>query len=111
MSRQQLIEPLPEFRVLQFCELRPLFCVASHWPSISACLEIPLPTYTLSVKTSTRVGRLRADSPSMTARSSMRLLVVSHSAPDGCQFLAGGRVNHRTPTPPGPGLPLQAPSV
>src|SRR4029079_12312981 len=37
--------------------------------------ESPLRTYSLSVSSSTKQGRLSADSPSITARSSMRLLV------------------------------------
>jgi hypothetical protein len=46
---------------------------------------------------------------SITAVSSMRLLVVSGSPPNNSFSRPGARSS--TPQPPGPGLPLQAPSV
>src|SRR5205814_1712314 len=49
--------------------------------------------------------------PSITPISSMRLLVVSGSAPEDssdCPLAGWWRMNAH---PPGPGLPLQAPSV
>src|SRR5690606_37907600 len=45
----------------------------------------------------------------ITARSSMRLLVVSASPP--CSFFSWAPWRSSAPQPPGPGLPLQAPSV
>ena len=58
----------------------------------------------------TRHGRFSASSPRIAASSSIRLLVVSGSPPR--QFLlARARADHRRPSRPGPGLPLQAPSV
>src|SRR5690606_2869392 len=53
--------------------------------------------------------RLRARNAWITAISSMRLLVVSGSPP--CSDFSCGPWRNSTPQPPGPGLPLQAPSV
>ena len=52
---------------------------------------IPLPTYWLSVTSSTRQGRFSDARPSMTPVSSIRLLVVAGSAPEASRVwpLAG----------------------
>src|SRR6218665_6842 len=70
---------------------------------------MPLRTYSLSRYSVTAQGRGRADSASITAVNSMRLLVVP-SAPPNNAFSVGPE-RSSTPQPPGPGLPLQAPSV
>ena len=54
-------------------------------------------------------GRVNARKASMTAIISIRLLVVKGSPPNRV-FSTAPRFN-KTPQPPGPGLPLQAPSV
>src|SRR4051795_7507635 len=54
-------------------------------------------------------GRLSAARAPIAAISSMRLLVVSGSPPDSSFSRAPARIT--APQPPGPGLPLQAPSV
>src|SRR5882757_11480495 len=63
----------------------------------------------LSVKRRTVQGRFSVSSPMMAAISSMRLLVVAGSPPDSSR----SRLPRRriAPQPPGPGFPLQAPSV
>src|SRR6266568_6234203 len=69
---------------------------------------IPLTRYWESVVMTTRQGRLRVESPSMAAVSSIRLLVVSGALPARSFSFPCQRRMH--PQPPGPGLPLQAPS-
>jgi len=68
-----------------------------------------LRTYSLSSQSVTSHGRFKAESASITAISSMRLLVVLGSPPNSSFSTAPERSS--TPQPPGPGLPLQAPSV
>src|SRR5690348_1605871 len=63
----------------------------------------------LSVKSRTRHGRFSASSAAIAAISSMRLLVVAGSPPDNSFSTAPWRST--APQPPGPGLPLHAPSV
>jgi hypothetical protein len=63
----------------------------------------------LSVWRLTRHGFLSAFSASIAAISSMRLLVVRASPPDSSRSLPPER--RIAPQPPGPGLPLHAPSV
>ncbi|MCY1210909.1 hypothetical protein D3C87_829510 [compost metagenome] len=70
---------------------------------------MPMRTYWLSRYSSTLQGRLSAARPSITAVSSMRLLVVLSSPPNS-SFSVGPDLSH-APQPPGPGLPLHAPSV
>src|SRR5450830_2108742 len=70
---------------------------------------MPFMTYCESMLRVTVHGRLRARRPSMTAVSSMRLLVVSSSPPKSSRSWVPDRI--QTPQPPTPGLPLQAPSV
>src|SRR3990167_4670972 len=54
-------------------------------------------------------GRLSAVSASITASNSIRLLVVPSSPPKSSFSVEPERSS--TPQPPGPGLPLHAPSV
>src|SRR5688572_23257134 len=70
---------------------------------------MPLSTYWLSTYRLTAHGRLSACSAWITAISSMRLLVVSRSPPKSSFSVAPDFIS--TPQPPGPGFPLQAPSV
>src|SRR5687768_3269534 len=70
---------------------------------------MPLSTYWLSTCSVTAQGRLSACSAWITAINSMRLLVVSLSPPYSSFSVAPDFIN--TPQPPGPGFPLQAPSV
>jgi len=71
----------------------------------------PSATYLLSVMTSTTVGRVSDSKPEMTPINSIWLLVVLAAPPessfsdllDGCRKMQA--------QPPGPGLPLHAPSV
>src|SRR3954468_19437159 len=63
----------------------------------------------LSVWRTTSQGRFSASRARIAASSSIRLLVVSGSPPDSSLSLAPERIT--APQPPGPGLPLQAPSV
>src|SRR4051794_25545222 len=70
---------------------------------------MPFLTYSLSVTIVTRQRRLSWRSPSIAARNSIRLLVVAGSAPESSRRCLPAR--RTTPQPPGPGLPLQAPSV
>ena len=70
---------------------------------------IPFCTYWESVCSTTRLGRFRAASASITAVSSMRLLVVASSPPKSSRSLPSQV--RSAPQPPGPGLPLHAPSV
>ena len=70
---------------------------------------MPLRTYWLSVKMVTAQGCFSEDSASIGAVSSMRLLVVSASPPNSSLLCPPELRN--APQPPGPGLPLQAPSV
>ena len=72
---------------------------------------MPWLTYLLSVTTRTEHGRLSALSPSMTAFSSMRLLVVWGSPPDNFFSWPVDVWRSIVPQPPGPGFPLHAPSV
>src|SRR5574344_2852452 len=70
---------------------------------------MPFSTYCESLCTRACTGRFMASRARMTASSSMRLLVVAASPPHisfSCPPLFS-----RTPQPPGPGLPRQAPSV
>ena len=76
------------------------FCIHSVMP----CM-----TYFESVCSSTWLDRLSALSASIAAVSSMRLLVVSGSPP--CSVLRCLPAISKAPQPPGPGFPLQAPSV
>src|SRR6185437_12899332 len=70
---------------------------------------IPLRTYSLSVCRLTRHGRVSVSSAAAAAVSSMRLLVVTGSAPDSSR--SWPRKRSTAPQPPGPGLGLQPPSV
>ena len=70
---------------------------------------IPRWTYCESVDRRTRLGRVSAASPSIAAVNSMRLLVVSPTPPDSRRSLS--RQRSSAAQPPGPGLPVQAPSV
>src|SRR3954463_16071020 len=63
----------------------------------------------LSVKRVTLHGRVSASSARMAASISILLLVVSGSPPEISFSRAPARIT--APQPPGPGLPLQAPSV
>src|SRR4051812_13424741 len=63
----------------------------------------------LSVWRTTRQGRFSASSARIAASISMRLLVVRDSPPDSS--FSCGPERMIAPQPPGPGLPLQAPSV
>ena len=65
--------------------------------------------YCESVQSSTSQGSFRAERASMTARSSMRLFVVSRSPPES-SFSRPMQLSMAA-QPPGPGLPEQAPSV
>ena len=56
-----------------------------------------------------RHGRFSASSAAITPISSMRLLVVGGFA--AVQLLSWSPKRSSAPQPPGPGLPLQAPSV
>ncbi|MOA67363.1 hypothetical protein D3C78_1945010 [compost metagenome] len=70
---------------------------------------MPLSTYWLSMNSVTSQGLLSAARASITAIISMRLLVVPNSPPNNSFSMVPARIS--TPQPPGPGLPLQAPSV
>src|ERR1700736_3497295 len=70
---------------------------------------MPFFTYSESVITSTSHGSLMARSPSMAAVSSIRLLVVWGAQPNISRLRLPYRRIHAQP--PGPGLPIQAPSV
>src|ERR1700761_7648902 len=70
---------------------------------------MPFCTYCESVCTTALTGRLSASSAAITAISSIRLLVVFASPPNSSFSCAPKRSS--APQPPGPGLPLQAPSV
>src|SRR5882757_9475645 len=72
-------------------------------------LEAPSSTYLLSVLIVTVHGRFSASRPEMTPISSMRLLVVAGSPPLSSRSRAP--IRRIAAQPPGPGLPLQAPSV
>ena len=69
----------------------------------------PFWTYWESVQSSTELLCFRARRAKMTALISMRLLVVSFAPPWMCFSWPPER--NTAPHPPGPGLPLQAPSV
>src|SRR5438445_1349486 len=70
---------------------------------------MPFWTYCESVYTATSHGGFRDSSARITAVSSIRLLVVLGSPPKS--FLLSPPALTRAPHPPGPGFPLQAPSV
>ena len=70
---------------------------------------MPFWTYCESVYRRTWLGRVSAESASITAVSSMRLLVVEDSPPKSSRSLPSH--SRMAPQPPGPGLPLQAPSA
>ena len=70
---------------------------------------MPLRRYWLSVKMLTAQGCFNDDRASIAAVSSMRLLVVRRSPPNSSLVCPPELRN--APQPPGPGLPLQAPSV
>ncbi len=70
-----------------------------------------LTTYWLSLNSWTTLGDLRASRPAMTAMISMRLLVVLCSAPLSSRTLPVAGCLRMQAQPPGPGLPMQAPSV
>jgi hypothetical protein len=70
---------------------------------------MPFLTYCESVYRSIAQARVSASSARITAVSSMRLLVVSDSPPKSSRSRSPNRSS--APQPPGPGLPLQAPSV
>src|SRR5688572_25485523 len=70
---------------------------------------MPFCTYCESVNRRTRLGRVSAASASITAVSSMRLLVVCGSPPKSSRSAPSD--SRTAPQPPGPGLPLQAPSA
>jgi hypothetical protein len=55
-------------------------------------------------------GLVSASNAAIAAINSMRLLVVAGSVPDN-SFSAPPALRKIAPQPPGPGLPLQAPSV
>src|SRR3954447_12595376 len=62
-----------------------------------------------SVWSTTSHGRFSASRARIAASSSIRLLVVKDSPPDNSFSRTPERIT--APQPPGPGLPLQAPSV
>ena len=71
---------------------------------------MPMRTYWLSVKSSTTLGAFSAVRASMTAVSSIRLLVVDGVPPNSS--LRCGPLLSTTPHPPGPsGFRLHEPSV
>src|SRR6266702_3520627 len=70
---------------------------------------IPSRRYWLSVWSRTVQGRFNASSAAIAAISSMRLFVVMTSKPDSSFSVSPKR--RMAPQPPGPGLPLHAPSV
>lgn len=72
-------------------------------------LVIPSTTYLLSVVSRTLHGYFSAERAFITPESSMRLLVVCDSPPESSFSLPSQR--SIAPQPPGPGFPLQAPSV
>jgi FAD/FMN-containing dehydrogenase len=63
----------------------------------------------ITKKSVTLQGRFKAIKASITAVNSIRLLVVSSSPPNISRTCSADRIS--APQPPGPGLPLQAPSV
>src|SRR4029077_6455696 len=100
VSRRHRSSFLPGFLAAVFQPLRCQFGI--H-------LVIPSSRYLLSVCRLTVVGRCSASSAWMAAISSIRLFVVSGSKPYSSFSLPCQRIT--TPQPPGPGFPLQAPSV
>src|ERR1700754_2807226 len=70
---------------------------------------MPFCTYCESVCTIALHGRFKASSAAITAISSIRLFVVFASPPNSSFSWSPKR--RMAPQPPGPGLPLQAPSV
>src|SRR5690606_1713026 len=70
---------------------------------------IPFRTYWESVFSSSCLAPFKALSPCIAAISSTRLLVVCFSPP--CRVFSTPPYRITTPHPPGPGLPLHAPSV
>lgn len=85
------------------------FYPAFFLPAVDQPFVMLSTTYLLSVVRITRQGSLRAESPVITPRSSIRLLVVAESPPEISFSMP--LYLRTTPKPPGPGLPLQAPSV
>ena len=63
-----------------------------------------------SVCSRATTGRFKDSSAWMAAMSSMRLLVVAPGSPPYCSFSCLSE-SSTAPQPPGPGVPLQAPSV
>gem|GEM_PF-14014 len=82
--------------------------LAFHCPS--HCSR-PVSTYFESEYRSTRLGLFSVESPSMTADSSMRLLVVAASPPEHSFSDPLTPWRRMYAHPPGPGFPEQAPSV
>jgi hypothetical protein len=70
----------------------------------------PRRTYWLSVTIATIGDSAVSRSASMAARSSMRLFVVRRSPPPASTTRPSGN-SMCTPQPPGPGFPMQEPSV
>ena len=106
MADQDVVKSLPEIDILDRF-------LGGGFPTIPLPvydpLRDPVLTYVLSVWIATRIGRFSARSPSIAAWSSIRLFVVSCAPPDNSFSTS---LNCRiAPQPPGPGLPLQAPSV
>ena len=83
---------------------QPFFCQPYTQPLLSASM-----TYLESEYSSTSHGSFKRRRASMTAVSSMRLLVVCASPPESSRSCAP--YLSTAPQPPGPGLPLHAPSV
>ena len=114
-QRQVILWPLPLTTASSRCHNSTFFtgCLAAvrqpraFQPWIHSVM--PLRTYSLSRYSVTSHGRLSTDRPSITASNSMRLLVVP-SSPPNISFSSVPDFS-QTPQPPGPGLPLHAPSV
>src|SRR5476649_282884 len=70
---------------------------------------MPFITYCESVTSNTSQGRLSSSRPRIAPINSMRLLVVLASPPQSSFSMP--LQTSKAPQPPGPGLPLQAPSV
>jgi len=70
---------------------------------------MPFTTYSESLTSVTEQGSLSASSALIAAISSMRLLVVRRKPPDSSRRCSP--YCRMAPYPPGPGLPVHAPSV
>ena len=108
---QQFVHLPPEFLVLDRLELAAL----APPPAVELPLGHPFgkPFADVdAVADDFQAGRaFRASRPRITAVISMRLLVVSRSPPDDSISLPVAGWRRMKAQPPGPGLPLHAPSV